>query len=382
MKYQLIILGPKQNSFKELLVETLKEQLCDLGLDPQQDFEALNINKKECIDWRGIPVMVWFGGLMRPCQDEIDLLELFIKESFSVFPVVDDLKNYSKSVPPVLSSINGQVWNQDRLAANILQAFRLIRKMRQAFISYRRVETRAVAIQLFAEFSKRGYRMFLDTASVESGEDFQEALWGRMIDVDLLVFLDSPNALSSRWVYEELNRAQGLGLGCLQLVWPNHTPTSGTDFCDHYTLSKANFVDGQINAESCLNEETLASVLSAAEQTRIRSLSSRRRRIVQDLVDQARINNFEAIVHPVGVIELRRNNLCIAEVYPVVGVPNAEVVQQYETQHDRQKLSTTRIIYTGLGIHPEYAKHLEWLNRSHSLMTNQVDLLEDWLDTL
>ena len=85
--------------------------------------------------------------------------------------------------------------------------------MRQTFISYRRTDSRRVAEDLFNELSQRKYTVFLDTASVESAVPFQDALWDRLADMDLLVLLDSPNALTSRWVNDELVQVNNLGLG-------------------------------------------------------------------------------------------------------------------------------------------------------------------------
>ncbi|NEP61886.1 MAG: toll/interleukin-1 receptor domain-containing protein [Symploca sp. SIO2G7] len=223
MKYQLITVGPLIHEYADSLETELLRDFEELGLDNNRYFEILGSSHADQINWDGTPVMVWFGGSGQEEDKDIELLNSFLEFNHPVFPVVKNLKKYADNVPPTLHKINGIEWDEARLAADILRAFRLSRKQRQAFISYRRTETRAVAVQLFAELSLHGYRAFLDTASVESGVDFQEALWGRMADVDLLIFLDSPNALTSRWVYEELARAHNLGLGVLQLVWPNHS---------------------------------------------------------------------------------------------------------------------------------------------------------------
>ena len=66
-------------------------------------------------------------------------------------------------------------------------------------------------------------------------------LWDRLSEADLLVFLDTPNALSSRWVEEELTRAHQIGTGTLQLIWPGHEKTAGTDFSTGFELEEADF---------------------------------------------------------------------------------------------------------------------------------------------
>ena len=382
MKYQLVILGPGRSHFSQPLTQALIEAINDLGLDSSQDFETLDLSQQHQIEWNGLPVLVWLGGIEAVNQDELELLDVFIENNFPVFPIVNEMSHYPRLVPTSLHTINGQEWELSRVTTDILRAFRLVRHLRQAFISYRRTETRAVAVQLFAEFSKRGYRMFLDTASVESGVDFQEALWSRMADVDLLVFLDSPGALSSRWVHDELNRAQNLGLGFLQLVWPGHNRTKGTEFCDYISLDRGKFINGTADVEDRLNDDSIDIILSTAETSRIRSLNSRRMRVVADFVDQAKAARLEPIVHPVEGIDLHRNDAIVASVIPVVGVPDAHVVQQQESRVVSQNLSKTRIVYTGLGVDRDYSNHLEWLNQSHNLRTITVEQSENWLKTL
>ena len=71
--------------------------------------------------------------------------------------------------------------------------------------------------------------------------EFQSVLWDRMADADLLVLIDTPRALSSRWVREELARAQALGLGVLQVVWPAYARTPGTEFCEPRYLDATDF---------------------------------------------------------------------------------------------------------------------------------------------
>jgi hypothetical protein len=199
--------------------------------------------------WDNTPAGVWFGGTETSDQADLDILEKLLQENLPVFPVIDKLDNYKQLVPASLHRINGHVWESAdpqvdpkggaTLVTNILGALWLTRLQRQAFISYKRDDTRGVAIQLFHALSQSGYQPFLDLWSIDSGVAFQDALWERMADIDLLIFLDSVHALSSRWVHEELARAHALGLGVLQLVWPNHRRTQDTEFSDWIPLEPA-----------------------------------------------------------------------------------------------------------------------------------------------
>ena len=105
----------------------------------------------------------------------------------------------------------------DRVASVLLEGLGLLRKSRRLFISYRRVETQGVAIQLYEQLDASGFDVFLDTHSLRPGEPFQEVVWHRLADTDVVVLLDSPGFLASRWTEEELARANSTNLQILQL---------------------------------------------------------------------------------------------------------------------------------------------------------------------
>lgn len=393
MKYQVVVMGPSKEQFHGVLITELEGRIADLGLDKTKDFEVIQAKESSRIDWEGTPVGVWFGGVAGLDQHDVDVLQQMLKENCSVFPVVEDLHHYGELVPSDLHRINGHLWNKMdqnndtegclRLVTNILQVFRLTRPQRQAFISYRRSDTRGVAVQLFDELSQRGYRPFLDTWSVESGVDFQQALFGRMADVDLLIFLDSPNALTSRWVHHELARANDLGLGAVQLVWPNHQRTAGTEFSDWIQLQLSDFHRQTADPEDMLTTQAVATVVSLTERARIRSLKARRARVVADLVDRAKEAGMEAVVPPVGVITLYRANTAVGKVIPFVGIPDAYTIEQEQKSLQDSPASSARIVYSGLGMNSDWADHLEWLNtHADFLMTAQIDLIDDWLGGL
>jgi hypothetical protein len=299
-----------------------------------------------------------------------------------VFPVVDSFQEYQDQVPDELHTINGHEWDPSRLVPDILRAFRLTRAQRQAFVSYKRNESSSVAVRLFDALSHRGYRVFLDTASVETGEDFQEALWGRMADVDLLLFLDTDGALSSKWVCEELARAHDLGLGVLQLVWPDQSRTSGTELSDCIELDYTDFVNEIVDSSGTLTDAALRTVLAEAERSRIRSLRARCDRVVADFLDQATERQLGAVVQTSGTIELHRDGSKVGTAIPLVGIPEAFTIQQHEELIAPSDVANSIIVYDGLGMRPAWAAHLEWLNRHHHLQTSQVVEIDRWLGGL
>ena len=88
---------------------------------------------------------------------------------------------------------------------------------------------------------------------MERGVAFQDVLHERLANIDLVILLDSPHALDSVWVHEELDMVNQLGLGVLQLAWtvpdPNESSgvkllaTPGTEFSFRYALEPRHFED-------------------------------------------------------------------------------------------------------------------------------------------
>jgi hypothetical protein len=256
----------------------------------------------------------------------------------------------------------------------------------------------------------------LDTASVEAGARFQDVLWDRLADMDLMILLDSPKALDSRWVNDELTRVNQLGLGVLQLVWPPpHKRFKGTELSEPFDLEAADFVGGDSGPEGRLTEPALERVVARAEEVRIRSLGARRARVVKELVDRAVRSSLHPDLYPMGPITLRRpevdesgDGTILGIALPLIGLPSAWTIHQLGKQlaqllrfeeadeSDVKRLEElvkgdgVRIVYDGLGVQPDRAEHFTWLNGRLALKTaffdsslgGRGDPLADWLAAL
>lgn len=376
-RYELVLLGPAKDRYRDKVVVAVSDLFTAIGLDFGRDGAALIGAKMP--DWTGFPVTIWFGDKSKSDDKEMAVLTEFLNRGFSVLPVVSDLKYYSADVPKELHPINGQVWDVARVSADVMKGFRLARTLRQAFISYRRSESSGVASQLFHELSDRTFRVFLDTASVEGGADFQRALWGRMADVDVVTLLDSPGALDSNWVHQELNRAHDLGLAVVQLIWPGHKPSFGTDLSLPVPLKIDDFEGGKTDRFAILTAPKLAEVVSVIETQRIRSLSARRTRLVEGLLDHAKVKGCAIYVHPMRNVDVLKGSSKIAEIVPFVGVPDALAIYQHETD---KKHDPTIVVYNGLGVDPEWATHLRWLSDKTGVGVHQIDDLGTYIGTV
>ncbi len=367
-RYQLVLLGPEKALRQSELQTEVHRLFTSIGLDFGTDAELL-VGAEYTPDWTSYPVALWFGGNTAP-KEEVEMLREFRGRGFAVFPVMETLDNYSHIVPEELVPINGEVWDAVRVASDVMKAFRLSRRVRQVFISYKRSESSGVAHQLFHELNERGFCVFLDTASVQAGADFQKSLWGRMADVDLMVLLDTPTALDSTWVHQELNRAHDLGMGVVQLIWPGHSRTTGTEFCEPVALGGKDFVGGDFSPKGELERGIIQSVMAIFESERIRSLNTRRIRIMDELQDLLKGTGGTIAVQPRQNVELRKGTDKIAEIIPFVGVPDAFSL----FEHDTAKPAFPKfVVFNGLGVDEEWNEHLRWLNGKIQIGVHPID---------
>jgi len=403
MKYQLVVFGPAGAACLTDLKTEFHSQVTSIGLNPAVDTEVLFAATPADVmqvKWDGAPVGIWFGeDVPAFAQHQEELVEDLLKKGHPVFPVCESLTDFGKKVPTSLKSLNGQPWKEPEqkssVVANALAAFRLAPRDRLAFISYRRDESRALAVQIFEALVERKYNAFLDTASVPAGVTFQEVLRGRLSDVNLIIFLDTPGALSSQWVYQELNQAQTQGMGILQVISPGRAQAPGTGFCDPFPLRNSDFVNGVTDATGTLNATRLGDLIQSTERTRIRSIRHRRERVMGDAVAQATQLGLTSAVYPVGTntfpvanIELYKSGNLVGRLLPALGLPTSIAIHEGWTDLDKAgwDVQSARLVYDEVGIHPDHFQHLTWLNDrldvNRSIQTQPLTNLKTWLRSL
>ena len=122
---------------------------------------------------------------------------------------------------PAVANLTTVAWsgNPDVLAAAVLQ-----RAMHDSqpglFVSYRRVEAGVLVDQLFDELSRNGFRVFLDRFSGTPGRYFPQELAEEMADKAVLLVIETPSILQSKWTLWEVCFARQYGLGLVFLRFP------------------------------------------------------------------------------------------------------------------------------------------------------------------
>lgn len=189
--YQLIFLGNvKTRAYSELRKFFLK-CMKDFGIGEKcvKVIRANNFNK----DYDNKqPSFVFFLGNKANKNKDNDLLEILLNNGESIYPLYFGKNGFIQEIPDALSSLNGHQYikgDVDKYVNCALETLRLLRKTRRVFISYRRDESAAVANQLFDVLTRRNFDVFLDSYVIRGADDFQDELFHRMSDSDVVVQL-------------------------------------------------------------------------------------------------------------------------------------------------------------------------------------------------
>lgn len=307
---------------------------------------------------RTTAVAVYFGGTGGGSESLRDLLD---PTGVTVIPVASTEDNVAREIPAELRFLNCHLSDRggaDRLLATVLECLGLLRRQRRVFLSYRRSEARDAALQLFDVLSGRGYEVFLDTHGVARAVDFQEALWHKLCDSDVMVMLETPTYFTSRWTREEFGRALSKNIGVLRVQWPDTTPSKDTQTC-----SRVEIVPEELNPSTgSLAAEALDRIADQLE--RFRSLSFAVRRISAMTQLSAAVESIQGRVIGVGphfTMHVKLPSGDDISVSSVIGVPDSSSLHDAMTRANGQP---SAVLYDHVGVLPSWNDHLQWLGNN------------------
>lgn len=391
-RYQLLMLGSDVPQKRQVL-STLSIKLKDLGLPDTivKSIEAENISNEYLGNQ---PAFGLYFGDIEGNHKHLDITDKLLKNGTMILPIYfgnPDDGAFDKEIPCILNNQNGLQFKEselDRIANIILESYELLRNTRKIFISYRRNESTSVAIQLYEALEAYNYDVFLDTHSIAKGEQFQDELWHRMTDCDVIVLLNTPKFLESHWCKEEFAEAGTKLIGIVQLVWPNHTIKdidSGSHISYPIQLKESDFVDNIYNNKdkSKLVEVIVEEIIQKVESVRARNLASRQDNLITDFRSIANDCGREVTVQPEKFLT---EDLPSGKRYvyiPTIGIPQSTSCQLAEIKNEmyRHNDVSIRLIYDDLRIRDKWLKHLDWLNDNlkKDILTLKKQDFKSWL---
>lgn len=362
--YEFAILGNTTSEQRESLTKSIEEMASEFDLSVG---DHVRIYDSETIMERNRSAAftaVYFGGSP---QVDIEIAQSIYNKSVPIIPVVSNLELFSSHIPEFLQPTNGYCLNgQDpdlkELAALMMECVGLLRRQRRVFVSYRRTESRDVALQMYDVLTEKGFDVFLDTHDIRPGELFQDALWHKLCDSDVLIMLDTPTYFESRWTREEIGRARAKEIHVLRVVWPNHIPNKMADLSETIYLNNEDLE----NASGPLTKKIIDEIALRVESIRSRSIAARYMSITGRL--RAEVERIGASFEGVGAhraIAIRLIDNRKLWLYPVVGIPTAETLNDIAMKaQSNTSTEAPVLVYDDLGIRKAWCDHLQWLNEN------------------
>jgi hypothetical protein len=360
--YELGILGKPTSAERSSLIATIEDMVGEFGLAVGTQVVIHDAASLVGRDKRVAFAAVYFGS-----SDHVDLEAArdLMQSSAPVIPSIGPDANFGDEIPDFLQSANGLRRRADdpqmsETALAMLECVGLLRRQRRSFVSYRRVESRSAALQLHDLLSARGFDVFLDTHDIRPGDPFQDVLWHRLVDSDVVVMLDTPSYFDSRWTRQEIGRARAKDIQVLRVIWPAHSPSKLTDLSESIYLEAPQITgpDGPI-VDAVADE-----IVLRVERLRSRSIAARYMSITGKL--RADVEKIGARVEGIGAyraVAVRLVDDRKIWAYPVVGVPTAEVLNDMAEKARRaDPKQVPVVVYDHVGIRDGWVAHLRWLD--------------------
>lgn len=293
--------------------------------------------------------------------DSEQYVSRLMTQGIPVIPISTSQTGFATDFSPSIAALNGLPW--DKAGARgavlaLLECASLLPRQRRVFISYRRDESTEAALQLYAALSARLFDVFLDTHDIQPGEHFQEVLWQRLCDCDVLLFLDTDKYFESRWADAEFGRATWRGIPLLRAAWPGVKLNERAQLATSLELDAADF-SGQAGQ---LTLAAIKRICDAVEDTRTRSVTARFQQLISTL--QASVLRGRGKLEGLSL----RRSLIVATpkgkriaVYPALGVPTSYTL--FDATRDNHP-PPVAVVYDDGGVEEqEWKAHMDWLSR-------------------
>mgnify|MGYP001597838600 CR=1 FL=1 len=384
-KYQLILLGDNEELFNEIIV-SLASRFDELKLigDLLKIITVDNITEYSGSQ----PAYVIYSGNKNNL--DTNTLEILKKQKLdgnTILPIF--INSFGDEMPDELKNQNGLQFekNINQICNIILEGFELLRKNRKIFISYKRSESSNVAIQLYEALERNNFDVFLDTHSIDKGEEFQEELWHRMTDCDVILMLNTKGFLESEWCEYELEKAHLKRIGIVHLIWPDNDFQNFAQLAHSIQLKNSDFDKPLFSdlTKGRLEIKKVTETIDLIESVRARNLAARQDALITEFIDAANYNKIEVNLQFSRFITENLSNGKRRIYIPTIGVPqsiNCFNSEKLIKKIEKGEIDSIHLIYDEMSIRDYWLEHLDWLNEHLKVQTIKKLNFNKWFSKL
>lgn len=380
--YQLIFLGDTGAAAYDAIRGLFFKRLQELGVDDScvKVIKAENFD----IDYSNCqPAFVFFLGNAAERDKNLKELNVLLENGDTIYPLYFGDGTFEQETPECIREMNGHqylVQELDKYVNYALESLRLLRKTRKVFISYRRSDSSAVANQLFDLLTRRNFDVFLDSYVIRGADNFQEELFHRMSDCDVLVQLNTNDFKKSKWCRAEVEMANMKQIGLIEVIWPNSRLERWSELCYPYQLKADDFRRKRFkNNKSILKNSVLNAITRDVESVRARNLAARQDNLAGEFVKEAKKLGRSIVQELYYLLEATEKGTRLY--LPAVGIPSA--FDYYESLDFKKLLQNQELeiylLYDELRIREKWINHLDWLDLSLEVKSIKKKDFATWL---
>ncbi|OCW20438.1 toll/interleukin-1 receptor domain-containing protein [Pseudomonas sp. S3E12] len=368
--YHLAVFGSAPEGFIDALTEEMKTKLSILSLELGKEV-AWYVGPPGEYDVHG---GLCTAALCFPLENEqIQSIVTMMKSGMPVIPVASSLAKLGDEFAAPISTLNGLGLSScdiPEIANCLLECASLLPRQRRVFLSYRRSESTHVALQLYAALSERLFDVFLDTHEILPGQHFQEVLWQKLCDSDVMVYLDTEGYFKSRWTTSEFGRATWRAIPIQRVGWPGVALDPRSLVSGDLRLEAADFeADGQSLTPACLHR-----ICSSVESLRAEGVATRYHQLIDAF--RASLQRSRATIEGYSMrrtitVKTRLNEYI--SVYPTLGVPTTYTLHEATLDNHTPPVA---VVYDDVGIDEKrWVTHMEWIG---GFLNDKVRLIKPY----
>lgn len=319
--YQILLLGEQQEltsvvqSHLETMLQGMQISKLSYRILFSKDFHKVSLGINPT-------VALYFTG---DKEKDTSIISELKSKSVVIIPIVDSFDNAAHLLPEILKEINAAPVKDTKdtngineVCNHVLTNLGLLTRDRNVFISYKRIDTKQLANQLYNEFMHSGYNVFLDTESLSMGVNFQKSLRHRLADSFVLVLLNSEHFFdaNSKWTLEEYNTAQQLQIGICSIMMPNVSINRKLNFSDFVRLEESDFVG--VSLKDLKLEELVLHIKSIYA----RLYESRKQSLTNAFTAHLQKQNIAFVQEIDGSLSVFSKKLS-CKIIPLIGIPKS-----------------------------------------------------------
>lgn len=301
----------------------------------------------------------------------------------TVIPVVEDLARFNEFVPEELKHANGIPWCDGKplrgLVRVLLEELGIEDRQRRVFISHRRTDGLGVAEQLHDKLSHFKFQPFIDRFAIREGSNFQQEIGLALENFAFVLLLETPDAHSSDWVFDEVDYALSHAMGILIVRWPGDVrEVPGSGGVPRFLLAEDELTTDE-HGYSVLTDSGLDRLLEAIESAHACGLVRRRRLLMESVREAALaagvdnctpLRDWKLLVKASGGIS-------------VVGtsprLPSALDLQAVDEASNQADADLPGVLVHSARMLPEPLKrHLDWVSGTRSLHVIPENAIGGW----